>query len=192
VGAADYTNCNTVCAASGQTCVENGCDGYTYEAWYSMADCTTLRPPTASPGASCTDFLGWGDAVRCCCTDDPVEGDNDVAPTCSDTLSDPLNCGICGYQCRSNVCEDGVCAPDLGPCFDFGDDFTNCDEVCAAIGESCVETACTAYAYTLIGWASEMSCTEGTTASIQRSWACNETFDWDGMSYPRCCCTDTP
>lgn len=36
----------------------------------------------------------------------------DAGPACkADTLTDPLNCGLCGHDCLGGQCQDGMCTP---------------------------------------------------------------------------------
>ena len=34
-----------------------------------------------------------------------------AAASCTDTTSDPRNCGVCGHDCRGAACSEGLCAP---------------------------------------------------------------------------------
>jgi hypothetical protein len=69
--------------------------------------------------------------------------------TCSDTMTDPLNCGGCGNDCNGGACVDGMCdcAPtelNCGACVDpMNDDLHcgDCDQPCP-LGESCQSGMC--------------------------------------------------
>jgi hypothetical protein len=60
---------------------------------------------------------------------------------CTDTSSDPANCGTCGHTCRSDqICSGGNCVcPDNGvectpgTCTDINNDKNNC----GACGHTC-------------------------------------------------------
>jgi hypothetical protein len=56
------------------------------------------------------DQLGGGDGGGADVT--PSEGGGPDA-ACTDTLSDPLNCGYCGHDCRGGKCTSGVCDPTI-------------------------------------------------------------------------------
>src|SRR5215204_510488 len=75
-------------------------------------------------------------------------------PICSNTTTDPYNCGTCGNVCASNYCEGGMCKPCPGTfcsglCKNTSSDPLNCstcDNRCSSgtcSGGSCVPCAFT-------------------------------------------------
>jgi hypothetical protein len=122
--------------------------------------------------------------------------------TCTNTQTDPNNCGHCGKVCRgldstctaTSCCKSGSCAPFMGQCIQQSDGFTTCTAYCQSIGESCVPTACLA-GRTWAGWSSGFKdrCDTLGPNGESGSGACDEVLPWNtGTSYwVRCCCSDT-
>jgi hypothetical protein len=104
----------------------------------------TLDDTQVSP-ASCADACTGTDASSVACCAGTVCG-----ASCTDTATDPVNCGACGKACATGEsCKDGSCAPcghtTCGSsCVDLQSDAGNCDacdKACAA-GETCVGGTC--------------------------------------------------
>lgn len=122
------------------------------------------------------------------------------AATCTDTTSDPKNCGTCGHACRSQdtgACVNGQCAPSLGDCFQQSA-FSTCDAYCASINETCASSSCMAAGAlsTWLEWTDRSLCRLATTP-LRRSGAatCSNDLSASDPGNPtalyRCCCTDT-
>jgi hypothetical protein len=111
-----------------------------------------------------------------------------TSAACSNTLTDPNNCGKCGHVCKSETCSNGVCGASLGSCFSKLDGITTCAQACAAAGQTCVPLGCSDF--TAMGWGATTNCLTGIQASTTFSGACSESVPVDRMGYVRCCCTD--
>ena len=68
---AGFENCDQICATSGQTCVQNGCeDDATTKGFYTMGDCSAQQIDSLFSEA-CAKTQPWTIAravIRCCCT----------------------------------------------------------------------------------------------------------------------------
>lgn len=121
---------------------------------------------------------------------------------CTNTSTDPMNCGTCGHVCKNaasvsgcptgGCCANGACAPFLGPCIVQQSGFTTCSAYCASIGESCAQGAC-ANSVTFVAWDDDNMCqTFYSSISGLSGGPCDATIGWDpAFSHIRCCCTDT-
>lgn len=119
------------------------------------------------------------------------------ASTCTDTSSDPMNCGACGRACRHQLagsCVNGQCAPYWDACF-RRDQFGTCNDYCASVGETCVAGGCSSDGETWRQWAGS----SGDLCNQNYGFITGGNFTCDGQlpltGYPttlyRCCCTDT-
>ncbi len=69
-------------------------------------------------------------------------GSTHCAGECVDLSSDDENCGACGWKCVDpdvfGHCDDHSCPPALS-CSPYEASLRTCADVCAALGQSCVE-----------------------------------------------------
>jgi hypothetical protein len=117
------------------------------------------------------------------------------------------HCGTCDHACIHNgvgECWDGVCPPTKY-CATVEDGHQTCREVCAAYGQSCVDTepttpsACGGERYTLYYVLSpDFDCNVGFWTSVIILDGCDEPIHWDHQAGPNggslpgavsCCCT---
>lgn len=114
--------------------------------------------------------------------------------SCTNTSSDPNNCGSCGHVCESGRCTGGECMPYPGACFQQSAGFTTCDAFCSSVGEVCVFSGCLG-GVTVLSWPSEeiqLCETLPTSADEARQAPCDLVLQFDpGRADYRCCCTDT-
>jgi len=127
---------------------------------------------------------------------------------CTNTQTDPRNCGQCGKVCRNadpifdgacppgGCCQAGKCAPYLGACFRQPDagGFANCAEYCTSIGESCVEKGCAGGGVTWAGWgvSNRVGCDVYASIDSVSVLSCDMPIAWRATAnVVRCCCTDT-
>ncbi len=72
-GMTSFTTCNEYCAANGESCVEDGCEGYTLLGYSGNATC--MEGLVGTPIHEPCDFnQTWGSGrliVQCCCSDTP-------------------------------------------------------------------------------------------------------------------------
>jgi hypothetical protein len=129
------------------------------------------------------------------------------SPACTNTQTDPNNCGTCGHVCKNTdeqtrqicpsggCCANGKCASYLGDCIQQSSGFSNCTEYCASIGETCAQAGCADTGRTWRGWGSTFldRCQSLAQASSGSDLSCDTPFDWTMADryYVRCCCTDT-
>lgn len=122
----------------------------------------------------------------------------------ADTQTDPNNCGECGHVCRNQdgvfqgrgcneaagtCCADGACGNFLSDCVAETMGFTTCSEVCASIGEQCVQRGCGNTTWR--EWDDSDTSCETFGATIGSGIDTCETNLWDADIKVRCCCTDT-
>jgi hypothetical protein len=147
----------------------------------------TIDDSRISP-ASCGNVCTPADASAASCCAGTVCG-----ASCTDTRSDPVNCGACGNACaEGSSCNDGACsscrgATCGGACVDLKSDVGNCGacgKACGA-GETCVDGACGS------------CCTNGNTV-CQGVGGANDScvnFKWDtsncGACGNRCAANET-
>jgi hypothetical protein len=125
----------------------------------------------------------------------------------ADTETDPDNCGECGHVCRNQAsefrgrgcddpagecCADGTCGPYYSDCITGEMGFTNCTEVCASLGEECVQEGCT-----MTTWgewsANQTDCETFDPLAGFGAGPCDTPIDFlQGAGVEvRCCCSDT-
>jgi len=138
----DPTNCGTCgnkCQAgyicSGGKCCPAAspdvCSGNCVDLKTDSANCGTCGNPCSS-GQNC--YQGKCCALSETCPDTPywVNGRGWISNTiCTDTNTDPANCGYCGHRCGGDKCDNGVCcSPGMtncgGTCKWLGGDPENC------------------------------------------------------------------
>ncbi|MGC4067384.1 MAG: hypothetical protein QM784_22615 [Polyangiaceae bacterium] len=114
-----------------------------------------------------------------------------TSASCSNTLTDPNNCGKCGHVCKSGTCTNGVCTASLGPCVASTDGITTCEQACVGIGQTCVARGCEGQ-HTALGWITKSICStpNGGPASRTSTDGCAVPISFVDMGYVRCCCTD--
>jgi hypothetical protein len=124
---------------------------------------------------------------------------------CGNTTTDPQNCGSCGHVCKSSdptfggcptggCCAAGKCGPYPAPCITQPSGFTNCNDYCASIGETCVQRGCVRGGVTSASWSEAGFCESlRNPAEGYNMGTCDLTIGWDSgaFRYVRCCCTDT-
>ena len=73
---------------------------------------------------------------------------------CIDVIADDDNCGECGNVCGTNSqaggCNEGACDPFWSECVSE-DMFTNCDELCTSLGQTCAANSCALRTFTTYG-----------------------------------------
>jgi hypothetical protein len=150
-------SCNGEPACTGgQTCCIDGCtDTQTDPDNCGMCN-HACGPGSMCQKGSCTPPVGCNDGAAC------TLGDTCCPSGCTNTDSDPNNCGTCGRACGpDNTCSSGFCQSPMtcngGPacsgtlqcCGDGCDDTTSdnndcgkCGNVCP-LGDTCVSSKCT-------------------------------------------------
>ncbi len=125
--------------------------------------------------------------------------------TCTNTSTDPQNCGACGHVCKNanpvfggscpsaGCCVNGTCGPSPGACITQQDSFTTCASYCASIGETCAPQGCALSDVTWDAWGTATRCQSTFNPVEARDrGACDTPIGWNGtVVYVRCCCTDT-
>lgn len=153
-------------------------------------ECSTDKPCAAVGTLTCTN----GKCVNCF-PNCPVAGTGG-APGCGDTQNDPLNCGVCGHQCRQGEqsdCVAGKCQRSFGACLNSAQ-YTTCAAQCAAIGETCDESGCGGYSRVYEAWSStDATCSvNGILGANSGAGSCTTPLLLSGSTgYYLCCCTDT-
>ena len=69
-----FASCAEYCQSEGEQCVENGCNGVTYNGWNDITFCVRGGAVSAPFSEPCDHVNTWGvkqSAVRCCCSDTP-------------------------------------------------------------------------------------------------------------------------
>jgi hypothetical protein len=124
--------------------------------------------------------------------------------SCTNTSTDPQNCGACGHVCKNanplfgscptgGCCANGSCGPSPGACITRQSGFTTCTDYCASIGETCVQQGCVLGSVTWEGWVNADRCeTIFNPTQARGTVACDTPIGFDGTAVDvRCCCTDT-
>jgi hypothetical protein len=124
---------------------------------------------------------------------------------CTNTASDPKNCGSCGHVCKNadpvfnsrcppnGCCVGGQCGPTFSACFGQGQ-ATNCADYCTSIGETCVQDGCALGGLTWFAAGTLNACNVfHTPPEAQGAGACTTPIPFDNgtIVQVRCCCTDT-
>jgi hypothetical protein len=122
---------------------------------------------------------------------------------CSNTQTDPQNCGQCGRVCDSakpifggcpvgGCCQSGKCAPAFGACITQGSGFVSCAAFCVSIGETCAQGGCN-NGRTWLSWGlNSQRCESFQLSNGASSHACDTQLPWDDSTGKvRCCCSDT-
>ncbi len=173
-GTANCACLNGTCNA-GLQCSNNVCVASTQGAGGNSSTTSSGQGGTTATGNGGTTAVGNGGSVTA----------TGGAATCSNTTSDPNNCGTCGHVCSSGTCNNGVCSPGFTDCFTKSQ-YTTCNAACQAVGRSCVAAGCVGD--TFRGWISSATCTARSASASAGPLACDAAIDWTGMSYARCCC----
>lgn len=127
------------------------------------------------------------------------EGDEEE---CVDLQTSNDHCGHCTNKCPNpftvGVCETGECPPNL-ECGGPKTDYRDCNEVCEAAGQSCVEDAGCSGSYRLYYDVPQglNACEAGTGSGSSPDASCSDPIDWENkggltLSDPvavACCCT---
>ncbi len=107
--------------------------------------------------------------------------------SCTDVMTDDLNCGQCGNICetvgQSGGCDNGICAPALSECVTAEDPPQNCSDVCSGLGKSCVAQGCNGVSYVWYGTFDECEQFIGSPNPSD----CTYPMASGGVYY-RCCC----
>ncbi|MGC4067385.1 MAG: hypothetical protein QM784_22620 [Polyangiaceae bacterium] len=111
-----------------------------------------------------------------------------TSASCSNTLTDPNNCGKCGHVCRAGTCNNGACPPAFSVCIAPPVQFASCDAYCASIGQSCSGAKCSGD--TVWTWTTKGGCESATAPSTNERTQCTEAIPFASSDYVRCCCTD--
>jgi hypothetical protein len=99
---------STTQACQNQTCIDGGCAGV---CGYALGGFSLTNPVgqmiearcMGNVAQQCTPAGTWMTSATCpsqCCSGG-----------CSDSTSDPENCGSCGHDCAGGLCSAGVCQP---------------------------------------------------------------------------------
>jgi hypothetical protein len=130
---ADLCMCTQNCAASGLMC----CEGTCFDTTQDPQHCGGCSPCDMDQ-LCCDSGCVARDVTHCTACDDPCVGNTpDCCPTgCTDTQTDPANCGTCGHPCGDNErCCGGTCTPiDASNCLACGDRCQAGEECCPVIG----------------------------------------------------------
>ncbi len=171
---------NDVHCGAGAECVDNACKPVVPCA--SSLDCVNA----GFNEQVCDPALGR--CVVCAIHSDCPTGEVCIANQCAcgDLMNDPNNCGACGAVCpivasRQVECVGGICKPYYRSCFHRDNaGFANCNEACAAVGETCSIEPSHCNGEALMACAPS-SGTNATCTSKNPNWA-----------MIRCCCSVTP
>ncbi len=206
----DPSNCGG-CGAScptGEACVDREC-----VCGAGQTDCPTIgcvdlstdprHCGTTCPGSTCGAPLTCQSAACAC----PVAGQTycRASNTCTDTSSDPDNCGACGTSCGGGTCAGGVCttAPcilGLGTCAApytcLANDECGCDpstpQYCP-VSNTCVDLLtdpanCGVCGNTCPG----TSCAAGVCTNMPECTLLNNASCTPGAAAPSCCEVTSP
>jgi hypothetical protein len=106
---------------------------------------------------------------------------------CTDLKATADHCGTCGKICATG-CKDGACAPAWGECTQKDEGFDNCDQICAASGQTCVKDGCEDNT-TVHGFETPADC-GNQELDTHYSESCSAVQPWIGFrAVIQCCCT---
>src|SRR5262249_6254561 len=127
-GACDKRCLGGTCAAGVCTCPPNEA---TCPSWGGGVVCTDLNSSITNcgvcgrwcEGGPCTNgaCTCWGNGMTPCPLPPaavalgPGAGLANLVLQCTDTGSDPHNCGACGFVCATGACANGICVPCAPP-----------------------------------------------------------------------------
>ncbi|MFO7566931.1 MAG: hypothetical protein R6X02_30080 [Enhygromyxa sp.] len=123
----------------------------------------------------------------------------------ADLMTDNLNCGTCGHECvlwysgteyEAGTCNQGVCGPGWTDCQSggFPGGFSNCAEICVALGQTCVPQGCAGltammYEVNFDGWGCDPTSRKPVVTMTE---ACDEPIPWlnngETARHAMCCC----
>jgi hypothetical protein len=129
---ADGYCCNMACSGACQTCSA------------TAGTCTNLTDGTSCGASSSGDVCSAG---TCCGSATP----DYCGSSCTNTQTDPLNCGTCGKSCSGGLCSEGACfaggsvvatLPGGGGVYDLATDGVNVYWVWNGTVYQCAVTGC--------------------------------------------------
>jgi len=159
---------------------------------------------------ACRDQLPCPDCDEKADEQDDDQDDDEPLPDLpcggADLLTDNLNCGSCGHECvlwdagtpyESGGCIEGQCGPRWTYCQagGFPGGFSNCSEICTALGETCVPDGCAGYTAALydVDFDGHGCDPKTSTPAVTMTGDCDEPIPWasdddESMREVKCCC----